>query len=143
MVCVLLCSFGLTGCGSDTLKYQGHTVLMTAVCKNGAEVNTQSDYWISDHWTIYYDGTVEFHSTFNRSGKANESTSKTALQSVKLLSELLASDRITNSRSSIGNTWEIQYYDEGGALSKTISGVLNRDEALDEFSNLIGPWPDA
>lgn len=145
LILALVCIVGIfAGCSkTKKMEYGKHTVMLDATSKSSTVGNKKDDYWICDHWTLYYDGTVEFYSEFNISKKQNISTWKVSEESLLIIHDILESNKTLTTDAALtkGSYWVIEYKSENGSQISKFEGFIDNNEGYSRLTQMLTPMP--
>lgn len=122
-------------------KMDQHTVLLSASQSNNGLVSRDEDYYQSNKWKVYYDGTVEYYETYNLSGRTSTVTWELTDEQFNKLIELLQGSffNYTEDYDSAcdGGTWHYTYYNLEGEKLHSYNGYNYSVPVLLDISEIL------
>jgi hypothetical protein len=101
------------------------------------------DSWVSSSWTVYYDGTIEFHETYMFAGDTTTQTWTMPEDAMVKLYEAMEKVKLQSDRPALSDetSWKIVYYDAAGIEISTYEGAMGTDENLKFVRDFLFPQP--
>lgn len=122
-------------------KMDQHTVLLSASQSNNGLVSQYEDYYQSNNWEVYYDGTVEYWESYNLSGRTCVVTWELTDEQFDRLIELLQGRffNYTEDYESAcdGDTWHYTYYNLEGERLHSYNGYNYSVPVLLDISEIL------
>lgn len=122
-------------------KMDQHTLLLSASQSNNGLVSIDEDYYVSNNWSVYYDGVVEYYECYNLSGRTNVVTWELTDKQFDELVELLQGDFFKYDEdyesACDGDTWHYAYYNLEGEKLHSYNGYNYSVPVLLEISEIL------
>lgn len=122
-------------------KMDQHTILLSASQSNNGLVSSNEDYYQSNVWSVYYDGTVEYYETYNLSGRTSVVTWELTDEQFNELVKLLQGDFFKYDEdyesACDGDTWHYAYYNLEGEKLHSYNGYNYSVPVLLEISEIL------
>ncbi len=122
-------------------KMDQHTILLSASQSNNGLVSSDEDYYQSNVWSVYYDGTVEYYEIYNLSGRTSVVTWELTDEQFNELVKLLEGDFFKYDEdyesACDGDTWHYSYYNLEGEKLHSYNGYNYSVPVLLEISEIL------
>ena len=126
----------------DDIIIDGDEMILSIGQSNWGLVCSDDDYWMSDRYEIYGDGTIKKTVTYNLSGATvmEEQLSDDDLQTLYNFRQwCITADPFANYHEDAcdGSGWSFGYYDEDGEYVSFYSGYAYGNRDLSEIQDLV------